>query len=936
MESREFFATALGALLRMTSPPSTPELRAIWIQNLKKIAADAKETASARSKAVAALLRVDWVGRDEWFTGLFRLPVIRPKYDFEYDPSPLRPLLEAAPEVWVPRLSGFLKEKSEVARTNAAECLLPSPDYPARRDALLALLPWIGNENWVRTRDQNGRLRLLGSLTDVEIPECADLLTRSVARARGAELAAMAEAIAHYKIAAAIAPLKKAAASEQSPYGDTYRAEAVRALVRMNAFTSTELATGAREYAIALAALPKEEWTGQAWEQIAKKLHLVTLDAGHEICTRGSSSDAATKSVLSELRILGGKNERAAAILREAIVKWPTSSSYAETIHRLRAGDFSARWLRALLEAKTEIAVALREATLDGAAAGVRAALLGDEQSVTELLNANNPDSTRALLAAARIKRLPLPVDRVAPLLSSSDRRLAFAADRYLETLDTPAARSELQARARGQARILGYPGWGREISETEAKLREIILPPDGPDEIFALLSTGTWGGNGQRALLIHGDRAVVQRGDGNGRTRTCDLEAAEIKVLRDWTTQRRVSELPSYDEGASDGIDWQYVHLTRDGGERVYMNNPPGGRAAPMVMPAITEPRPEPSIYGELTCRLRKLNDKPMKVSYLTVAMLPGFHIAHEAENGEITGLTYENGKLRVGISVGQEKPLEWHQVDGDSVSDEFVPGEPPKQRGELEEKFTPTDEAMTISDGPFQGRTLWAGTRERDKVRGLWLSKGVADAELIAKGTFGSDPVICPGGEWIVIAKTFGMNSWSEPNGVVRLNLITKQIIPVGLPPAENFDPLAWIGAHRRVLLYRQRDDPRRLPPRDKPNPEAGPVQPEYWLLDPFDGKLENVAGEFRPLRRLSNHQLQPTNHLNEYWAIISIDDEDLKPTTIFGRYDALSFRFTECLRFPEIYFDFWDVRVDEEQKLFWLAVNGDLLRVTLPACE
>ena len=935
--SAAHFATALGALLRGTAAAGSAELRATWIEKLKEIAGEAKETADARGKAVAALIKVDWLGRDEWFISLFRLPVIRPKYDFSYDPNPLRPLVESAPETWIPRLARFLHEKNEFARSNAAECLLPSHEHPPRRDALLPLLPWIANENWVRTRDKYGRLRLLQGLIDVQIPECADLLTKSVARARDAELAAMAEAIAHYKIGAAVAPLKKAASDEKNPYSDNYRAQAVRALLGLNAFATSELATGAREYAIAVAALPEEEWTGQAWEQIAKKRHALTLDAGHEICTRGSSSEAATKAVLLELAELGSKNPKAAAILAEAIVMWPTPSSYAETIRRLRSGEFSGRWLRALLEAKTEIATALRDAgPLEGAPNGVRAALLGDQPSIIQVLDANNRDTTRALLAAARLKRLPLPVERVGPLLDASDDPLSFAADRYLEALDTPAARLELQARARGKARILGYPAWGREISESEAKLHKIILATDGPDEIFALLSTGTWGGNGQRALLIKGDRAVVQREDGNGRTRTCEFDPDEMRGLREWIARRRIAELPPYDEGAADGIQWQYLHLRRDVGERVYMNNPPGGRAAPMVMPAITEPRPEPLIYGELTCRMRKLNEKPMKVSYRSIETLPGLRIVHEAENGAITRLSSENGKLRAGISIGQDEPLEWHEVKGDAVAKDFLPGEPPKQRGELEEKFNSTDEALTIAEGPFQGRELWAGTRERDKLDGLWLSKRAMDADLIAKGIFGHDPVICPGGEWIVIAKTFGTNMWAQPNGVVRINLISKEIIPVDLPPAENFDPLVWIAAHRRVLLYRQRDDARLLPPRDKPDPNAGPEQPEYWLLDPLDGKLQKVEGDFRPLRRLDNHSLQPTSRPNEFWSTIVEEDKSGKPTTIFGRYDAATFRFTECARFPEIYFDFWNTFVDDDAKRLWLAVNGDLLRVSLPASE
>ena len=40
------------------------------------------------------------------------------------------------------------------------------------------------------------------------------------------------------------------------------------------------------------------------------------------------------------------------------------------------------------------------------------------------------------------------------------------------------------------------------------------------------------------------------------------------------------------------------------------------------------------------------------------------------------------------------------------------------------------------------------------------------------------------------------------------------------VDLPPADNFDPVAWIEARKRALIYRQRD----------PDGKAGPEKPEF----------------------------------------------------------------------------------------------------------
>src|SRR5204863_3462768 len=64
---------------------------------------------------------------------------------------------------------------------------------------------------------------------------------------------------------------------------------------------------------------------------------------------------------------------------------------------------------------------------------------------------------------------------------------------------------------------------------------------------------------------------------DGNGRTRERDLTKDELTSLRRWLSTNKVDELPEFDEGAADGIQYEYFHVQRDGHQhRVFMNNPP------------------------------------------------------------------------------------------------------------------------------------------------------------------------------------------------------------------------------------------------------------------------------------------------------------------------------------------------------------------------
>jgi hypothetical protein len=371
------------------------------------------------------------------------------------------------------------------------------------------------------------------------------------------------------------------------------------------------------------------------------------------------------------------------------------------------------------------------------------------------------------------------------------------------------------------------------------------------------------------------------------------------------------------------DGIQLQYVHITRDGGERVFMNNPPGGpMGAASFSPGIKEPRPDPVVYGELTRRMMQLNEKPMEVVYQPFQGLAGFRIVHARENGEISGLVFEKEQLYAGINIAYKKPIEWHKVEADRIAEEFEFRPPDPLNREFWRDFRiRDDDAIDLTEGPLAGKRLWPGTREKDNLDGLWVIGLAGAPELLVPGDFAS-PVLCAGGEWIVTAKS--TDTWAVPNGVVRINLRTKRLFPVDLPMADNFNPLAWVDAHKRVLLYRQRDEQ---------DGKAGPREPEFHLLDPVTGDHRRVEGEFRPLRDIPARGLQPTGKPSEFWAIVRDRKADQPPDSIIGRYDTSQFRFTPIQKLNGIRLKSSDIWVDEKAEALWLSVNGDLLRLSLP---
>ena len=132
------------------------------------------------------------------------------------------------------------------------------------------------------------------------------------------------------------------------------------------------------------------------------------------------------------------------------------------------------------------------------------------------------------------------------------------------------------------------------------------------------------------------------------------------------------------------------------------------------------------------------------------------------------------------------------------------------------------------------------------------------------------------------MVVAKTD--TNWADPNYVVRIEVATGQEPRVDVPPADNFEAIAYVPERRQVLLCRKRDD---AAPGIKP--KAGPVEAEHLLLDPETGEATVVQGEFWPFHQQSARPFQPTGRRPEAWVALAVDPQRLDSDTRVGRYSA-----------------------------------------------
>src|SRR5262249_32291210 len=118
-----------------------------------------------------------------------------------------------------------------------------------------------------------------------------------------------------------------------------------------------------------------------------------------------------------------------------------------------------------------------------GRPAGIAAVLLRDQPGQIEILAGKDRDAQIALLARARALRDPLPLTAVGDLYKLKDARMSLAADRYLESEDSPEARKLVLSEHPGEAMIIGAPfnpDRNNEFNKWEEKLRETVRQKDG------------------------------------------------------------------------------------------------------------------------------------------------------------------------------------------------------------------------------------------------------------------------------------------------------------------------------------------------------------------------------------------------------------------------------------------------------------------------
>ena len=230
-------------------------------------------------------------------------------------------------------------------------------------------------------------------------------------------------------------------------------------------------------------------------------------------------------------------------------------------------------------------------------ALGIAACLLDTQGDYNALLVSENAEAKAAMFGCARLIRAELPVRIVAQNLSSPNKLLALAAERYLESEDSPEARQIILSKYPNEAKILGArtffgensdtPNAGmiaalfktvenlpwfdesylfynddEKIRATEKKLQKEVR--ETPDLLGVYAYDDSF-------VRIYQDRVMFSYAEDESRYRERYLTEAEFNNLKNYLAANRVDELVpflSYCEGCEES---ELLMLGRQGGRRVY-----------------------------------------------------------------------------------------------------------------------------------------------------------------------------------------------------------------------------------------------------------------------------------------------------------------------------------------------------------------------------
>jgi hypothetical protein len=984
---------------------------------LKATVENKEATPGMRDLAMDALIKEkDWSGREDWYMGLLEDETLA---DLRVNGRSYTGLttivLMAPPEKYMDRMLGLLKSSNPAVRNAAVKnlALLIGKDSP---EVVRALLPWLENPKWAK---ENGgeRSRLVEALQSLEMPESVPGLInimeelqavkrppansnaniRSVPPEEG-ELEVPVEvyrtsaiaALGTQKDARAVPALRRAL-NEVDEYE---RAGTIKALLQTHGFSVAEqvdaletVAKGAGEtgpgnfntksgtnfYPLSNSATTvynvrsiPETYTANsnANTTYAPKRPVtqeeIKVILGGQLVENPEADEALVAGVVDRIGVLERRDPPTAERLRFILQNWNGPAINAMLLRNLETGKATLDSVVKLLSLRKELMEKQSTAVYDARdggplAFGITACILNNNNEYDAILAGENVESKIAMLACARLVRADLPVSKTAEYLSSSNKTLSLAAERYLESNDSPQARAAVLALHPNEARIMGAttffapgdaelteseflkplfaslpgglsldsyyisPAYAEEIKKTELRLQKEVRENDDLLGVYAY---------DDNFIRIYKDKTVFSWEEDTARYHERALTTSEFDNFKNFLASSGVDTLPPFlseptDEEAENESE-ELLMLGRQGGRRVFLESPT-----------------KPQFFKDLDKAFEEMRKAPAKLHYWLEKDLRGLEILFSDDdlkavavwkNGADMRVLVENQRQREEIDKEldaqyseeaskdeydyervekanrlrrqqrQYEHLSWRKFAGGSVAAGAA------QPAELQ--VIPMRDGLAVQPSNFSWKTRSGGIEVRTNNEGLYkVSQG--QLTKLSDGYY-LEPIIVPGGRWVLAVKL------DAGLVLVRINLLTGKELPVQIAGYSVIKAAAYLPSLKRVLLgagyYGEFNDASRV---------------IWFLLDPETGDSVPVRGEFAPLAQQTMRPLQPASAPDEFWAAIPGLE---KNETQIGIYNARTFIFKPLQKVSRITFSSMEMWVDEKESKIFVVYAGHLLALPL----
>ncbi len=699
-------------------------------------------------------------------------------------------------------------------------------------------------------------------------------------------------------------------------------------------------------------------------------------------------SDELAAAVVDRIAFLDSRDPKMAETLRTIVLRWQNAAINMMLLSDVKRDRAPASGMLRLLAGRAELREKQPSDVFDlrtgsPTSVGFAACMIEDAAEYQAIFEGDNADTKTALFACARLIRSPLPITMAAELARSDNKRLALAAERYLESEDSPQARAAVLALHPNEAKILGATtaffvdleagseivstyldalfasvdptvatgrGYGYYETSSQKETEDALIKEVKSDN--ELRGVYAYDGNFVR---IYKDKVLFSWDYDKSRYRERELEAHEFDSLKALLTENRVDELTPFLSCPTNEYcpGKELVMLGRNGGRRVFV------AAAPL-----------PPFFAALEKYFTELKSTPGSIKYALSKEIPGLEIVMADENLHVETVWKNGDDLRVAVTdrIVRKRVKDEIEKSLDEVPDG---GEPPldgadgavneteqvyEKRLKLQEKRAwegiswrrvtggadagPADqpagfEYIPLRDGASVQATIsqWKARAGDVEIRtdqdGLFkFSRG--KPTRLRQGWY-SDPVIMPNGQWVVV---YTYDDEAGPK-LVRVNLVNGREFPIELPEYMAYLPTAYVSTLNKVLAVQQNEHDGEEGYEGEGEAEIDdtvgddPGPSEMLLIDPLTGATQPVSGEFRPLTQQTYRPLQKTAKLNEYWA--AIPDVE-KNETIVGVYDTKTFGFKTLLRVPKMTFNSMNMWVDEAERQVYFVYRGHLLRMPL----